>query len=100
MKRSIYAIYDNVAQDIVGMLHIMAHDAVAVRLFTDIAAAPDTMINKHPEDHDLVSLGELDNNCNVIPNYRVIMTGLSWAASQDSEQDQPLALTGTHGARR
>lgn len=81
VKRGIYAIYDNKAQDIVSVLQHHAHEAVAVRTFTDVALAERSMMLTHPDDFDLVQLGYLmtpdteTDNFTIIPAYRLIITG-------------------------
>lgn len=76
MKRTIYAVYDIKAQDVIGgVLYIHSHDAVAIRMFTDAYAAEGTMINKHPEDFALIALGELTGDIALTAEYRVILTG-------------------------
>lgn len=84
--KNIYAILDTLAATIVGGLHLFAHDAPAVRFFSDIAADPQTMIGRHPDDHSLICLGVLDESTNTITPYdngnRVVITGAAWKAAQ------------------
>lgn len=95
MTRGIYAIYDNVAKSIIGMLHMHSHEAAAVRMFVDVANMDKSMIATHPQDFDLVCLGEVCDNLAEIKghdagtgpiiiadNPRTVLTGAAWAAAQ------------------
>lgn len=59
MVRRIYAVYDKLAKDIITGLYIQPNDTVASRSFVDMVRAPDTNVNKHPEDYCLICLGSL-----------------------------------------
>lgn len=62
MKRSIIAVYDNVAKDLVGtMLTIEPRIANAIRGFQAVMEKGDNNISKFPNDFDLVSLGYVDD---------------------------------------
>lgn len=78
----IYAIYDNVAQAIIGGLHIQPHAAPAIRMFGDVAALPNSSIGLHPADFDLVQLGVLNEDNTITPQKEIILTGANWAAAQ------------------
>lgn len=82
MNRYIYAIIDNVANDILGGLIIQRADAAAIRLYGDIASMPESIMGKHPEDYDLVRLGNLDAEHQLVPDYKIIMGGEAWLAAQ------------------
>lgn len=87
MRRAIYVITDNKAQDIVGpVLHTMAHEAVAIRLFVDVATSPNSGIAKHPADFQLERLGYLEEDLSITPDRRIILTGSAWAASLGEQQ--------------
>lgn len=76
MLREIYAIYDRKAEDITGPLQMHRNVAVATRAFTDVMLDQQTMINRHPDDFDLVSLGHLaENGKDIIPKFNIIITG-------------------------
>lgn len=79
----IYAIVDKKADDIIGGLALHKHEAAAVRSFTDVASSDKTMINRHPEDYELVCLGGITENHTIIATERpiVVLTGAAWAAS-------------------
>lgn len=58
----IYAVRDTVADDIIGGLHLFRHDAAAVRMFTDAINDKGTRLNAHPEDHELIKIGFIDES--------------------------------------
>lgn len=81
--KTIIAIYDKRAEDIVGILQMHHHEATAVRMFADVAMNETSQIRRHPEDYDLIQLGTLNNDNNrITPEYRVILTGSALFASQ------------------
>lgn len=82
----IYAIYDNVAQQITGHLIVMRAHAAAIRMFTDVAKDPQTSLSRHTQDYDLVQLGHLTLDNTIVPDYQIILTGKAWQATQ---QQQP-----------
>lgn len=82
MKIGIYAIIDKKTEDLIGGLQLHKHPASAIRTFTDIGLDKQTLLNRHPEDFDLVKLGELTDQNQIQPDYNVIITGSAWAASQ------------------
>lgn len=86
MPKKIIAIIDTVANDIAGPLHIMQHDAVAIRFFGDVASHPESQIGKHIDDYQLVQLGILDDDMSIITDKRIILTGTTWAAAQNPNQ--------------
>lgn len=90
----IYALYDIVAQAIVGQLMIMKHDAAAIRIFADAMTAKEpNMINQHPEDFRLITLGSIlehgtDPNyeldlVELVPAYRIVLEGKQWLATRE-----------------
>lgn len=95
MPRQIYAIYDNVAEEIIGGLHLHPHQAPAIRMFGDIAKLPNSQIGMHPQDFDLLLLGTLLDDNSIEPSKRVvpIITGEAWSAAQ-----QPKPEDGTEDA--
>lgn len=85
MPRQIYAIYDNVAEAIIGGLHLHPHQAPAIRMFSDVATMPNSQIALHPADFDLLLLGTLldDNTIEGSKSSKIpIMTGANWSAAQ------------------
>lgn len=82
-SRVVYAVRDTVAQDIVGGLMTGTHDAPMIRIFTDGLADPQTSLNKHPRDFELVALGELvqangEFELSGYDRVRVVLSGAAW----------------------
>lgn len=82
MPKLIYAIYDNVAEAIIGGLHLHAHAAPAIRMFGDVATLPNSQIQLHPSDFDLLLLGVLNEDNSISPCKETILTGATWSAAQ------------------
>lgn len=81
--RRIYAILDTVSDMILGGLHLFPHDAPAVRFFGDLCADPQTSLGRHPDDHELILVGAIDEHNNMIALERTtIITGKAWNAAQ------------------
>lgn len=63
--RRIYAIRDNVAGEITGMrmytLMTFRTDQEAARYFADAVNDTSSILNKHPEDYELILCGDLDD---------------------------------------
>lgn len=81
-EAGIYAIFDTVGGLYVGGLQLHKHPAAASRVFDDLARDQQTIVGKHPEDFQLVHLGNLEENNAVagFPIPFVILTGKQWAA--------------------
>lgn len=88
----IYAIFDTKAQAIIGGLHIHKHEAAAIRFFGDVAAAEQTMINKHPQDYDLIRLGWISEH-NVIVAEAEQTTIITGATMKEVQQQTMLTLS-------
>lgn len=73
--RKLIAIVDTLANDILGPVQLHHRDETAIRTFSDIATMPNSQIGMHIKDYHLVCLGELNEELNIIAEYRVIMTG-------------------------
>lgn len=91
MKRGLYAVYDNKAEDIITpFVPLHKHEAVAVREFTELATMKDSRIAQHPEDYSLVRVGYLnDDNLTVEPNFAEIMTASQVLAIYAQSQEEP-----------
>lgn len=94
-NNTIYAIYDNVAKAIVGMLTMHKHEASAIRMYADIASMPDSQLNKHPQDFDLVRLGYLRDHQLLDPAFAVILKGSVYAATKPRLINEPEPEGGT-----
>lgn len=85
---NIYGIRDKVANAMIGTLWLIAHDAPAIRIFSDIASDPASMIAKHPEDFVLLRLGVIhyDDDAKIEPTIHadtdIVLDGAAWAAAQ------------------
>lgn len=63
MKVRIYGFHDRASQSFIGDtagLVLFKHDAVALRTFGDLCRQEGSIFGKHPQDYELVSLGEFD----------------------------------------
>lgn len=80
--QKIFAIYDHVADAIIGGLHLHRHQASAIRMFGDIATLPDSSIGLHPEDFDLLLLGVLNDDHTITACKEIILAGAVWSAAQ------------------
>lgn len=85
-KRGLYAIVDHVSQDILGILQIHKHEAAAIRMFTDIAAMPNSQVGLHPADYALVRMGWLNDDLTIAPENTSILEGSVWAAAQQDKK--------------
>lgn len=91
--KTVYAVLDTLAHDVVGPLQFHQHDAAAVRFFTDVAGMQGSMVARHPQDHELVRLGTLVYNpetrqLDFTSDYAVVITGTTWAAAQQAANQQ------------
>lgn len=84
----IYAILDTVAKQIQGGLYLYKHDASAIRFFSDVATMKDSIVGKHPQDFDLIRLGYLTHSNEVETEYRMVLKGSAWVATQ-TEHNSP-----------
>lgn len=103
MNGALYAVYDLVAQAIVGTIFIQRHPAAAIRTFADVINDPQTSIAAHPEDYELRCLGYLNDKYQVtghskneeladqtvILDVDTIITGKALKAAQDAKQPMP-----------
>lgn len=88
MKQTIYAIYDNKAEDFIGApqaLVTFKHDAAAIRFFTDLALDKNTVLARHPEDYELIALATMENTGIELLPARTVITGAAWAAAQEAK---------------
>lgn len=83
MLKRIYAIYDNVAEAIIGGLHLHSNAAPAIRMFGDVALMPNSSVQLHPSDFDLIQLGTIQEDGTITESTRtLVLTGATWAAAQ------------------
>lgn len=93
----LYQIRDLVGQSVVGPIITAHHPAAAVRHFTDLLADKNTMLASHPEDYELLHLGEQDETTGDITSMRpnVVLTGVQWKQIQDSRDTRDSTGQGT-----
>lgn len=95
MKMLLYSVRDRVANQFIGGVMVFANDAVAVRVFADVAKDSNSVIGGHVADHDLLCVGEFHHEYGVaargeVVEYegrnffvpRVVLTGEAFVASQ------------------
>lgn len=91
MPRKIIAIIDTLSNDVAGQLMLFPHDAPAIRFFGDVATHPESQVAKHIEDYQLVQLGILDDDCSIITDRRILITGSQWKTMHDQLQAKAIA---------
>lgn len=77
----LYAIFDNVAQDIFGGIIRCVNHEVARRSFHELLSQKDSPVANHRADYDLIWLFTIDNYGNIDPGQEgpdVIATGKDW----------------------
>lgn len=55
--KKLYVVYDKLAESPAGPLVALPHDAVAIRMFQEIAADSQTQVSRFLSDHDLRCVG-------------------------------------------
>lgn len=89
MKAGIYAIRDNIAEELLGgmqALTIHKSPATAVRMFSEILAtwkSDGQRIPRTPNEYDLVKLADIDTE----EDFPIILSGAAWAAQQPTPED-------------
>lgn len=97
MRTGIYAIFDKVANDLFGGQHallISREDAAAVRVYTELLSDPKTIVGKYPADHDLLFLGELEEDYCISDDSlghqpRTVLEGQAWLALNKPPTPEP-----------
>lgn len=82
--KKLYAILDTAATNILGGIHLFPRDEAALRFFRDLVGDPQTMMGRHPKDHNLLCVGELDEeNGNILTEGfpYVVVSGSAMAES-------------------
>ena len=77
MTHKLYVIFDAASDSVIGGVHAFPHDAVAVRMFGEIASNPQTDVCKYPKDFSLRCVGVIDLSTGVIIPRRDIDTVMS-----------------------
>lgn len=85
--RSIIAIVDTKANDIVGQTVMVAHEAVAMRYFNDAMSDPSSPLRKYAEDFELRELARIDTDTlELLPSNYTLITGQQWLAAQPQQE--------------
>lgn len=86
-KRTLIAIYDTKALDVVGPISLMRHDAAAVRMFTDVMQYE--QYKPHMADFNVVALGIFDDDTMQVEAHkpRIILKGETLVATQTKENE-------------
>lgn len=93
MRKNLYQAKDNVGRALVGPIFAERDDAPAVRTFTDAFRDERTMFYSHPEDFDLLCLGEYDDSDGTMlvgtGEYpRVVVTGRAIVAKSKEASNE------------
>lgn len=97
MKRGLYCVYDEVAEDLaIGMIDLARHEAVAVRNFGEAVMAPKSRLAQNPDDYSLVRLGWLHEGENGNPlrledDFHVVMSARMVLTLANRELEHPNA---------
>lgn len=89
--KKLYAIIDTASTLIIGGVHVFAHDAAAIRFFGDLVGDPQTMMGRHPNDHNLLALASVDEETGELLTDgcpSVVVTGAALKASQQQAMEQ------------
>lgn len=78
-----YIIYDTLAKATIGQVQLFRHDAAAIRFFNDVAQQKQTIVGQHPTDFELIALGIIDEEQNILALREVVLTGRQWLAMQE-----------------
>lgn len=80
-SQQLYQVYDNVAQRSMGPIIAAYAAAAAIRSFTDAMKDERTTLAQHPEDFDLLHLGEQDEHTGTILGVTptIVLAGSTWA---------------------
>lgn len=89
-KTNLYIIHDEAGQSIVGNVWQSRKDSIAAREFYDMLTKGGTPLNEHPEDYNLIKIGELDiDTGDVTPNTskdyerKIVASGRAWRDMQN-----------------
>lgn len=84
VSRSVFIIYDKVAENFIGQPVLDRHAAPVIRLFHQLLGDQSTQLAAHPRDYSVLHVGYIEDNGQLWPIEPVtVATGESWAASQE-----------------
>lgn len=77
VRTKLYQIRDRISEETLGPVMPTPSNLAAIRSFTDIIKAPNTQLHEHPDDFELLFLGEQDTHTGEIfaVEPQVIMNG-------------------------
>lgn len=81
--RSLYAIYDKVAETFIGQIIIDRHPAPVCRMFHSLLGDKQTQLASHPADYNLLHVGYIEDSGRLWPvDPVVVATGSAWLSTQ------------------
>lgn len=84
--RSIYIIFDLVAETFIGQCIIDRHAAPVTRIFHSLLGDKNTQLGQHPNDYNLIFIGYIEDNGQLWPvTPTIVATGSAWLAAQNQE---------------
>lgn len=87
----LYQVYDVKAETHFGPIIAVRHEKAALRIYYDALTDKQSNISKHPEDYNLVYLGQQDEETGLINSEpETIMKGETWLNSQlTKDREEP-----------
>lgn len=84
--KGLYVVRDVKANDVGDQIMVAKADAVAIRAFSDALSNSQSFMSRHPQDYELVFIGEMAEAGDLIAYQpRVVLTGSAWQAAKASE---------------
>lgn len=85
-SRSVFVIYDVVAEIFIGQLIVDRHPAPVCRLFHQVLGDKSTAPGQHPADYNLQHVGYIEDSGRLWPIDPIIVaTGAAWLSAQTPE---------------
>lgn len=80
MIEKLYSVYDHKAEMCIAGIIRVPNDEVARRHFHDALRNQESPLSQHPEDYDLMYLGDIDTTEGMITNNtpRIVGSGADW----------------------
>lgn len=93
MVKKLYAVYDKVAGELFGGIVQEPREAPAIRAFYDALGDKQGPFASHPDDYQLLELGELETETGLIlpvlgESPIVVATGLQWRETISQEREK------------
>lgn len=89
MEQLLCAVYDNLANDMLGQIMHFKNETIALRTWNDICSTPNSAVRMHINDFMLVQIGTINTETLVVtPTRRTIITGAQWAAAQPQTTEE------------